>query len=196
MSIPSESFKTIVSYVVNNWKRSQLATFTQAVAVPDPGFGQDVVSPIAIVGMPFDANDTNDVAPFTVTQLRDHKVAGSIKKGVGYIALELAPYRDPVVLSPGDPPEMMEEEILRVTIAVPSGRGPRQANDYAGALASILRFKYLEPSETPADFRYIENQDPPPERPEWKVDEGEFDFYLWSVVLQRFYAGVVADGGI
>ncbi len=190
--IAEVEFQELVDHVLDNWKRTALANFDQGVTVADPGHGRDEISPVTVVGIPFNPDQAEDASPFTPQELRDHQVAGTARAGCGFIVLELRPIGRPTVLVPGPAPEMREDVLLEVTIITPGRNGPALANSYAGALSMIFRYVYLTPAG--GGGRSIQNTEPPNERPSPQGDDGTWRYDLWRVPLTRIYRAEVADG--
>lgn len=170
--------ETEIGYIVDNWKRTALAGYAQGIEVADPGHGQDEVCPITVLGQPFDVEVAGHVSPFTTIQVTNRST------GTGYLRCLLRPLRDPVIVSPGSPPEMRADVELEIEIVTPSGRGPTLAHLYSGVLAQLCRYVTLKPGE--AGIRYIRNLLPPNERPVFVGDDGTWRRDRWTVEFARF----------
>lgn len=190
--IAQVEFEAEVAYLLANWKRSALAGFSGGVTVPDPGHGLDEISPVTVVGIPFDADNPDDVTPFTPEQLRTRDEAGATIEGTGFLAVELKPGGAPIVVSPGRTPEMREDHVLDILIVTPGRRGPDLAHVYAGALAMLFRRVHLDPAESGIDT--IRNLSPPSERPEPQGDDGDWRYDRMLIRFARFYRAPAAGG--
>jgi len=191
-AIATVEFEAEIQYLVDGWRRSVLAALPHPVTIEDPGHGLDEVSPVTVIGMRFNVDDQDDVAPFTPEQLRTRKEGGVVVEGTGFIAAELQPIGGPIVVSPGNPPELREDHRLDLLLVTPGRRGPALANSYAGALASLFRYVNVDPAESGIDS--IRNLSPPPERPRPQGDDGDWRYDRFSIRLSRFYRAAGAGG--
>lgn len=183
-AIATSEFDAEVQYLLDGWKRTALASFAQGVTIPDPGHGHDEISPVSVIGIPFDPDTAGDVTPFSPQDLRDI----DDQDGTGFLAVELKPRGRPVVMSPGLIPEMREDHDVDILIVTPGRRGPALSMAYAGALAMLFRFASIS-SSSPA-INIIRNLEPPPERPIPDGDDGDWRYDHLAIPMSRFYRPV------
>jgi hypothetical protein len=70
-AIPVVERELVMTYLTTRWTRSHLATVLAAPAVPDPGHGEDAVSPVLWYGQPFDPSREADVAALSSYAVRE-----------------------------------------------------------------------------------------------------------------------------
>lgn len=175
----------VYAYLASHWKRSELSAYAEGIAIPDPGHGNDEISPVTYNGWPFDVNKAAHVAPFTTDQVANQA------NGTGYLRAEVRPLRAPEVVSPdGDSPVLREEVALEVTVITPADVGVDLANLYWGAVAMLFRGVTFKPSES--GITTIRNIEPPPERPRFAGTDGTWQHYVGGIILRRTYRGKLA----
>lgn len=172
-----------LGHLRSNWLRSRLADFEGGVSVDDPGYGHDEISPVTYLGQPFNVETPAHVAPFTPTQVAE-------RNGTGYLRCLVQPRRPPETITPGFHPEMAEQVSFQVTMVTPSGRGPKIANSYAGALAMLYSFASWKPGE--AGITIIRNLEPPPKRPTFVGDDGTWRYDQLDIPLTRYFRAIPA----
>lgn len=171
----------LVGYIEEKFRRSMLATFEDNLCVPDRGdHGFDQICPITVGGIAFNPASDDDCAPFTAAQVQ------TLHTGTGYLILDLRPFGDPEVQSPGCAPRLMQRFVLDIQSRTPKD-GPYLPNAMHAAMASILRYLYLPIND--GRLEYISNTDPPTEFAEDLGDDGKWQWYGQSVTFEVHYIG-------
>ena len=190
-TIAQVELDTLVTYLEANWLRSSPAL--QGIVVEDPGHGIDEISPIALVGRPFNPETTDDVSPFSPFEVKGGQLpaSGPYQKGTGFLLVgNPVDVGDAELRTPGPSPEMRQETSLDFTILTPSGAGPDLSNVYAGVLAQLFRYLHLTPTEPV--FQFLKNRIPPAETASENGDDGTWRHDDWSVSMWRYYRALRA----
>lgn len=192
LGIATIELRLLAQHLVSQWRRSALAGYEQGITVPDPGHGLDEISPVVVVGHPWNADDASDTAPFLPENLRDQPDgAGGVTDGTGFVSFETMPSGEPRVTSPGLPPVQAQDLIADHVIITPSRRGPDLAYAYAGALAMIWRRFYVRVDD--GGIFYIQAEQACTEVPDFEGDDGSWRYDRFRVTLTRHYRAPIAS---
>ena len=174
----------MISYLVDKWRRSELAAYSQGVDIADPGHGLDEVCPVVVWGQPFDASKDASVAPFTAAQVKGYLDGSTRVPGVGWLWVQHVPELTSVV-SPGITPERRMSSRLDITIVSPSHSGPGLANSYGGAIAMIFREVAFKKPAFGIDI--IRNLRAPLEIPKPHSDDGTWRYDTMKIQMTTVY---------
>lgn len=72
--------EVLVTYLQARWLRSELAKYTGSPPVPDPGHGEDEISPVVYYGQPFDPDKESDLSSLSAYAARE-------LRGYGYFEI-------------------------------------------------------------------------------------------------------------
>lgn len=189
-SLASVERETLVTHLVNNWKRTRLLTFARNVTVPDPGHGHDVISPIIYLNQPMNPDSDGDVgaiSPFTARDIRGFQEGATTRLGVGWLVVAVGELRDRTII-PGDPPVKLADVVLSVWIAAPSIDGTETPDNYTGAVVSIFESQFFEPGE--AGIEEIRQTGPLPQRATHLADDEEgWSWHQLDIPFKRTWKG-------